>query len=78
VARAGEDHVLGFLDAEKPGALFSQHPTHRIGDVGFAGAVRPDNRRRAHWEGKLDPAGKGLKSLEFQAFQIQLRFSNKG
>ena len=43
--RAAEDHVLHLDAAQRARALLAQHPADRIGDIGFAAAVRTDDRR---------------------------------
>ena len=50
--RALEDHVLHLAAAEQPGRLLAQHPAHRVGDVGFAAAVGPDDGGDAVLEGR--------------------------
>ena len=42
--RAAEDHVLHLDAPQRARALLAQHPADRVGDIGFAAAVRADDR----------------------------------
>jgi len=45
-----ENHFLHLRSTEEPRALLAEDPAHGVGHVGFAAAVRPDDRRHARLE----------------------------
>ena len=65
----GEDQILGPLGAQQAVRLFAQHPAQRVGDVGFAGAVRPDDGRDPFGEFEGCLGDEGFISVQFERFQ---------
>ena len=53
-AAAGEENVVRLLGAQLRGRHRSGRPDDRVGDVGLARAVRPDNHGNARLETNLD------------------------
>ena len=47
---AVENHVRHFAAAQRLGRLLAEHPANRVRNVGFAAAIRPDNRGDAGLE----------------------------
>ena len=60
---AVKDNVLHLGTAQGFGALFTQHPTDRVADIGLAGAVGADDGGDALVEGQFCFIGKGFESL---------------
>src|SRR5690242_19787331 len=52
---AVEDDVLHFLAAEALGALLTEHPGNRIGDVALTASIGSDDGSDAAVEGELRP-----------------------
>ena len=70
--RAVEDDVLHLAAAQCLGALFAEHPAHRVGQIGFAAAVRPDNAGDAFVKDDDRAFRERLKAVNFQSFQPHL------
>jgi hypothetical protein len=58
---AREDDLVHAGTAQLLGALFAEHPTDRVDEIGFSGAVRADDRRDAWFE---DETGSLCERLE--------------
>ncbi len=54
IRAAREEDVVGLLGAQLVRAERAGRPADRVGDVGFAGAVRPDDDADARLEANLD------------------------
>ena len=69
---AREDHVLHRLPAHGDRRLLAHRPQHRVGHVGLAGAVRPDDHR--HARGELQPRAvrERLEALEGERPQVHV------
>ena len=63
---AAENDVFHLSAAQCLRALFAQHPAHRIGQVGFAASVRPDNTRDAFVKDDHRAFRKRLEAVDFQ------------
>ena len=68
--RALENHVLHLAAAQGLRALFPQHPANRVGDVGLAAAVGPDDRGHAGFEAEGRVVGKGFESVKLERLEI--------
>ena len=64
--RTHKDNIFHFRAAQIFGGLLAQYPAHRVGNVAFAAAVRPDNCGYALIEFQHGFVRKGLKPLHFQ------------
>ena len=60
---AVEDDVLHLRTSKRLRALFAKHPAHRVRDVGFSAAVRPDHAGDALFKGNLHAIGERLESM---------------
>ena len=65
---AAEDNVLHLAAAQRLGALLTHDPEYGVGYIGFAGAVRPDDRGYILFKGKAGLVREGLEPLNFQCF----------
>ncbi len=65
-----EDHVLHRLAANGQGRLLAHRPQHRVGDIGLARAVGPDDHRHAGREGQPRAVGEGLEALQGDRAQV--------
>ena len=63
---AGKDHILALFGTQQRKGLLAQHPTHGIGNVGLATAVRTDNRRDPSVKEKLGAVGECLVAQEVE------------
>ena len=63
-----KNNILHGASAQLLDPLLSEHPAHRIGNIGFPGAVRSHNRRKAVMEFQLDFVCKRLKALNLNTF----------
>ena len=72
---AVEDDVLHLGAAQAFAGLLAQHPTHRVADIGLAGAVRPDHSGNPLSEGEHRFIGERFEALYFQGFE-QHRFTH--
>ena len=70
VGGAGEDDVLHLPAAQGFRALLAHHPRQGVDDVGFAGAVRADDRADARLELQRGRRREGLESFEGQRFEV--------
>ena len=61
-----EDHVLHLAAAQRLCALLAQYPANRVGDIGFAAAIRTDDRGYAGFKTKSTRIGEGLKTMELE------------
>ncbi len=59
---AGKDNILHLVPAQNPRALLAQHPAHRVGNIGFAAAVRPHNTGNPILQLNNRAVGKGFKT----------------
>ena len=66
---AVEDHVLHPVAAQALGALLSEHPRDRIGEVALAAPVRPDDGSDALVERELGAVGERFETGDFEAFE---------
>ena len=64
-----EDDVLHPVAAQALGALLSEHPRDRIGDVALAAPVRSDDGSDALVEGELSAIGERFETGDFEAFE---------
>jgi hypothetical protein len=71
----GEDEVGGAFAAQMAGVLFAQHPEEGVGDVAFAGAVRPDDRRDAGPKFDLGAVGEALEAVNFETLEMHIIIS---
>ncbi len=69
LGRAGEDDVLHLRAAHGAGALGTEHPRHRVDDVGFAAPVRADHDGDPRLEFQGRRLGEGLETLERERLQ---------
>lgn len=67
---SGENNILHISAAELLGALFAEHPAHRIANIALSTAVRPYNAGNTVVELQNGFVGKRLKSLHFNGFEI--------
>ena len=67
---SGENNILHISAAELLGALFAEHPAHRIANIALSTAVRPYNASNTVVELQNGFVGKRLKSLHFNGFEI--------
>ena len=68
-----EDHVLHLGAAQRLGALLTQHPLHRVGNVALAAAVGADHAGNSILKYDLHAVRKGLEPVDDQLFQSQCR-----
>jgi hypothetical protein len=73
LARAPEEHVVWLLGAELGRAQAPRRPDDRVRDIGFPGAVRPDEDGDARLEPKLDRVGEALEAAQAQACEVHPR-----
>ena len=66
--RAVEDNVFHFAAAKRLSALFTEHPTHRIGQVRLAAAIGAYDTRNALVKDNDCPVRKRLEAVNFQSF----------
>jgi len=59
---AVEDAVFHLRAAQRLGALFAQHPAHRVGDVALAAPIGADDGRQARLELQARPIGEALET----------------
>ena len=69
-AAAAEDHVLHRLAADRERRLLAHRPQHRVGDVGLARAVGPDDHAHAGREVEPRAVGEGLEALQGDRLQV--------
>ena len=70
---AAEDDVLHFAGAAQLlGAGLAQHPADGVGNIRFAGAVRPDHAGDTLADGDFRFIGEGFETLDFQFFQAHV------
>ncbi len=67
---AVEDDIGHLAAAQGLSGLFAEHPADRVGDVGFAAAVRTDNGGHARQKLKRCLFSKRLEADELKALQI--------
>ena len=70
-----EDDILHLRAAQRAGALFAQHPAHRIGNIALAAPVRPDDRGHPRLELELGLVRKTFEPHDFQTFKVHSRHS---
>ena len=72
LARVGavEDHVDELGATQSRRLLLAEHPADRVGDVGFAAAVRTDNSNEARLECEAGLVGKALEADDVQLLEI--------
>ncbi len=70
VRRAGEEHVVGLLGAQLVRTERAGGPADRVGDVGLAGSVRPDDHADARLEAHLDEIREGFEATQFDGAQV--------
>ena len=68
-AATAEDHVLHRLAAHRERRLLAHRPQHRVGHVGLARAVRPDDHAHARPEVQLGAVGERLEAVQRQRLQ---------
>ena len=73
LTRAVEDHVLHRLAAQLAGLGLTEHPAHRIHDVGLAAAVGPDHADQLARKLERGGVGEGLEAREFDRIQAHGR-----
>ena len=66
--RAAENNILHFRAAQSARGLLAEHPPHRVADIAFAAAVRPDDRCDAFFKFQERLIRKGFEALQFQRF----------
>src|SRR5699024_6590281 len=66
----GKNHVLHAAAPELLGALFPQHPAHRVAYIALSASVGPHDPGNAVMEFQHYFIGKGFESLHFYTFQI--------
>ena len=66
---AAEDDVFHLVAAQALGALLTEHPGERVGDIALAAAVGADDGGDAAVEGQLGAIGKRLESGDFEAIE---------
>ena len=66
---ADEDNVLHLTAADILAGQLTQHPTHRVGDIGFTASVGTYDDRGTLVETNDRLIGERLKSVQFQGFQ---------
>lgn len=59
----GENNILHISSSQRPGTLFTQHPSHRITDIALSTSVRTYNTGDPVMKFKIDLLGERLKSL---------------
>ena len=67
---AAEDDVLHRLAADRARGLLAERPQDRVGHVGLARAVGPDDHAHARAELQLGPVREGLEALDGDRLQI--------
>ena len=65
---SAEDNILHFAAAQRLGALLAHDPEYSVGYIGFAGAVRPDDRGYILFKGEAGLVREGFEPLNFQCF----------
>ena len=66
----GEDDILHIGATQRFGALFPEHPPHRIRDIALAAAVRSDDSHDSAVKFQRRLVRKGFESVGFDLFQI--------
>ena len=66
--RTGKNHITHRAAAQLLGRGFTQYPTDGINRVGFAAAIRPNNRRDGLGKVKGGRIGEGFKACKFKLF----------
>ena len=69
-AAAGEQDVVRLLGPQLGRAQGARRPADPVGDVGLAGAVRPDDHADARLETDLDRVGEGLEATQLDGAQM--------
>ena len=69
LARAVEDDVLHALAAQLAGLAFTEHPAHRVHDVGLAAAIGPDHADALPGQLEGGGVGKGLEARKLDLVQ---------
>ena len=69
---SAENDVLHTRTAHRLCRLFTEHPANGIGNVALAAAVRPDDAGHAVIEFDFGFVRKGLETVEFDFFEIQV------
>ena len=70
---AREEHVLPCLGAQLAGRLRGHGPLQRVGDVGLAGPVGPDDDRDAGLERQLERVAERLEAADADGAQVHSR-----
>jgi hypothetical protein len=65
---AGEDDLVHARAAQLFGALLTEHPAHRVDEIGFARAVRTDDRSDAWFEDETGSLRERLEAEKVDAF----------
>ena len=63
---AAEDHVLHLAAAQGLGALLAHDPEQGVGDIGFAGAVRPHDGGDVFFKAQARLVREGLEALNLE------------
>ena len=66
---SGEDDVLHLRRSHRARSLGTEHPRHRVDDVGLAAAIGPDHHGDARLELERGGLGKRLEPLQGEGFQ---------
>src|SRR4029079_1431338 len=81
--RTLEDHFFHLGAAQQTRALLAEHPANGVGDIGFAAAIRPDDRRDARVEQHLGGVGERFEALQLELGEphendLPLRYTSTG
>ena len=68
--RAREDDVLHLGAAQRFGALLTQHPAHRIGDIALAGTVGSYNARNTLIKTDIRALRERFEAIDFKPGQL--------
>src|SRR3954449_13070975 len=78
VRGAGEEDVVRLLGAQLARAERAGGPADRVGDVGLARAVRPDDHPHPGLETHLDGVGERLESTQLYRTEVHARLRLSG